>query len=159
MIDRIRSQIQERLDQLLAEADKLRHALAALDPRESSPSATPSRRRAPSSRSSGSAAAASTAAASGAAASGAAASAPSRTDGASRARTAPGATKRAVLAALDSDKGLTAGEVAAATGLARPTVSTTLSKLATSGEIVKVQRGYKLRGNGTARATKAAAVK
>ena len=34
MIDRIRHDIQQRLDQLLAEADKLRRALAALDPRE-----------------------------------------------------------------------------------------------------------------------------
>ena len=34
MIDRIRHDIQQRLEQLLAEADKLRHALAALDPRE-----------------------------------------------------------------------------------------------------------------------------
>ena len=36
MIDRIRHDIQQRLEQLLAEADKLRHALAALDPRERS---------------------------------------------------------------------------------------------------------------------------
>ena len=33
MIDTIRKQIQERLDQLLSEAEKLRGALAALDPR------------------------------------------------------------------------------------------------------------------------------
>src|ERR1700719_1545388 len=39
LIDRIRHDIQHRLDQLLAEADKLRHALAALDPRERSPRA------------------------------------------------------------------------------------------------------------------------
>ena len=38
----------------------------------------------------------------------------------------------------------TAGEVAAATGLARGTVSTTLSKLAKTGEVVKVARGYQL---------------
>src|ERR1700729_2896450 len=36
LIDRIRHDIQQRLDQLLAEAEKLRHALAALDPRERS---------------------------------------------------------------------------------------------------------------------------
>jgi len=36
LIDRIRHDIQQRLDQLLAEADKLRRALAALDPRERS---------------------------------------------------------------------------------------------------------------------------
>jgi DNA-binding IclR family transcriptional regulator len=39
---------------------------------------------------------------------------------------------------------LTAGEVAKATGLARPTVSTTLSKLSKTGEVVKADRGYRL---------------
>jgi CRP-like cAMP-binding protein len=39
---------------------------------------------------------------------------------------------------------MTAGEVAAATGLARGTVSTTLSKLAKSGEVLKAERGYRL---------------
>jgi DNA-binding IclR family transcriptional regulator len=43
---------------------------------------------------------------------------------------------------------LTAGEVAKATGLARPTVSTTLSKLAKSGEAVKAARGYELPRSG-----------
>jgi CRP-like cAMP-binding protein len=148
MIDRIRSQIQERLDQLLAEADKLRHALSALDPRDHSP-ATPasSRPRTTKARTT----ARSTRSAAPAAA--------TKTDGAARARTAPGATKRAVLAALNSDKALTAGEVAAATGLARPTVSTTLSKLATSGEIRKAERGYQLPGNSKTAGADAAAVK
>jgi hypothetical protein len=36
VIDRLRQQIQERLDQLIAEADKLRHALADLNRRASS---------------------------------------------------------------------------------------------------------------------------
>ena len=49
-----------------------------------------------------------------------------------------------MLAALSSDKALTAGEVAKATGLARPTVSTTLSKLSKTGEVVKADRGYRL---------------
>jgi DNA-binding IclR family transcriptional regulator len=49
-----------------------------------------------------------------------------------------------VLGALSSDAGLTAGEVAKVTGLARGTVSTTLSKLAKSGEVVKAERGYRL---------------
>ena len=35
MIDRLREQIQHRLDQLTGEADRLRKALAALDPRSS----------------------------------------------------------------------------------------------------------------------------
>jgi DNA-binding IclR family transcriptional regulator len=49
-----------------------------------------------------------------------------------------------VLGALSDGKGMTAGEVAAATGLARGTVSTTLSKLAKGGEVVKAERGYRL---------------
>jgi biotin operon repressor len=39
---------------------------------------------------------------------------------------------------------MTAGEVASATGLGRGTVSTTLSKLAKSGVVVKADRGYRL---------------
>jgi len=35
-------------------------------------------------------------------------------------------------------------EIAAATGISRPTVSTTLSRLAKSGEVVKAERGYRL---------------
>ena len=55
-----------------------------------------------------------------------------------------GATKTAVLGALAGGKAMTAGEVAAATGLGRASVSTTLSKLAKSGEVAKAQRGYQL---------------
>jgi DNA-binding transcriptional ArsR family regulator len=140
LIDRIRHDIQQRLDQLLAEADKLRHALAALDPRErsaskpkttrSQPAAkravktpdaskqTPTRTRTPTARTTNRASVST--------------------------RTAPGETKAKVLAALSSDGALTAGEVAKATGLARPTVSTTLSKLSKTGEVVKADRGYRL---------------
>jgi DNA-binding IclR family transcriptional regulator len=39
---------------------------------------------------------------------------------------------------------MTAGELATATGLARVTVSTTLSKLAAAGVVVKADRGYRL---------------
>jgi DNA-binding transcriptional ArsR family regulator len=113
LIDRIRQDIKQRLDQLLSEADKLRQALVALDPR---PTPAPTRRnRTPSSPSSG-----------------------------SRTRTAPGKTKAKVLGALSSDGGMTAGEVAKATGLGRGTVSTTLSKLAKNGEVAKAERGYRL---------------
>ena len=49
-----------------------------------------------------------------------------------------------MLRALSSDQALTAGEVAKTTGLARPTVSTILSKLAKTGEVVKAERGYRL---------------
>ena len=39
---------------------------------------------------------------------------------------------------------MTAGQVATKAGLARPTVSTTLSKLAKTGEVQKAARGYRL---------------
>ena len=145
MIDRIRHDIQQRLDQLLAEADKLRQALAALDPREPSaskanttssppaakqaaktpdaPKQTPRRTRTPTTRTTNGARASS--------------------------RTAPGETKAKILAALSSGGAFTAGEVAKATGLERPTVSTTLSRLSRSGEVVKADRGYRLPSGGS----------
>ena len=123
MIDTLRKQIQERLDQLLSEAEKLRHALAALDPRGGS--SAPARPRASRPRP-------------------AAARERSPQKPRSSRRTPPGATKAHVLGALSDGKAMTAGEVAAATGLARPTVSTTLSKLAKSGDVVKAERGYRL---------------
>jgi DNA-binding IclR family transcriptional regulator len=49
-----------------------------------------------------------------------------------------------VLAALAGGDAMTAGQVADKTGLARGTVSTTLSKLAQSGELQKAERGYRL---------------
>jgi DNA-binding MarR family transcriptional regulator len=55
-----------------------------------------------------------------------------------------GATKSSVLAALAGGEALTAGQVASKAGLARPTVSTTLSKLAKTGEVQKADRGYRL---------------
>jgi DNA-binding IclR family transcriptional regulator len=47
---------------------------------------------------------------------------------------------------------MTAGDVATATGLGRASVSTTLSKLASSGEVTKAARGYQLTGGPTAAA-------
>ena len=140
MIDRIRHDIQQRLDQLLAEADKLRHALAALDPRE---------RSAPRPKKTRSEPAAKRAARTPDAPKQTAARTRTRTArttnrASASTRTAPGETKAKVLAALSSDGALTAGEVAKATGLARPTVSTTLSKLSKTGEVVKADRGYRL---------------
>jgi DNA-binding transcriptional ArsR family regulator len=64
-------------------------------------------------------------------------------------RTAPGATKTAVLGALASGSAMTAGEVATATGLGRASVSTTLSKLAKAGAVTKAARGYELSGQNT----------
>jgi DNA-binding MarR family transcriptional regulator len=59
-------------------------------------------------------------------------------------RTTPGATKASVLAALAGGDAMTASQVATIAGLARPTVSTTLSKLAKTGEVQKADRGYRL---------------
>ena len=135
MIDRLREQIQQRLDQLTHEADRLRKALAALDPRSS---AAPARKaRAQHDRGLGGQA-------EGAATKSAPARRTSQPAARSPRRTAPGATKASVLAALAGGEAMTAGQVADKTGLARPTVSTTLSKLSKTGEVQKAERGYKL---------------
>jgi hypothetical protein len=143
LIDRIRHDIQQRLEQLLAEADKLRHALVALDPREraaSTPTATATAtatatKRQPTSKRTANPPANSN-------------RTPTRSGASDRAtpsrRTRPGETKTKVLAALSPDQGSTAGEVAKATGLTRPTVSTTLSRLSKTGAVVKADRGYRL---------------
>jgi DNA-binding transcriptional ArsR family regulator len=134
VIDRLREQIQERLDQLAGEADRLRKALAALDPRSAKAPARKQPGRKPAQPTK---------------------TAPSTTkhttprrasQPAARTprRTAPGATKASVLAALAGGDAMTAGQVADKTGLARPTVSTTLSKLAKAGEVQKAERGYRI---------------
>ena len=161
MIDQLRHEIQERLDQLLAEADKLRRALAALGGGSGAtptrPAARPKRAsakgrgrtRVRSSDSSGTGAASSQRGgtnSSPAGASSASAGGPGRgrsSASRSQARAPLGATRNAVLAALSDGQAMTAGEVAAATGLGRPTVSTTLSELAKSGELAKADRGYR----------------
>jgi DNA-binding IclR family transcriptional regulator len=53
-----------------------------------------------------------------------------------------------VLAALAGGDAMTASQVASKAGLARPTVSTTLSKLAKSGDVQKAARGYRLASTG-----------
>jgi DNA-binding transcriptional ArsR family regulator len=141
VIDRLREQIQHRLDQLAGEADRLRKALAALDPRSSGAPARKAPARKPPARKPAEAAAAKPAA-SGTERTTALPASQSATP--SPRRTAPGATKASVLAALAGGEAMTAGEVAAKTGLARATVSTTLSKLAKTGEVQKAERGYRL---------------
>jgi CRP-like cAMP-binding protein len=54
-----------------------------------------------------------------------------------------GQTRAKILDAL-KDGPKTAGDIAKATGIPRGSASTTLSKLAKSGEVVKAERGYKL---------------
>jgi hypothetical protein len=108
---------------MLGEAEKLLRALAALDPRgrstPASPTASPRPRPA---------------------------STPLRRAQTRRPRrrTAPGATKARVLGALTDGNAMTAGEVASATGLPTATVSTTLSRLAKSAQVLKAERGYRL---------------
>ena len=131
MIDRLREQIQERLDQLAGEADRLRKALAALDPRSSKAPARKTAARKP-------------AEPTGSKAERAPAQRTRQPATRSPRRTAPGATKASVLAALAGGEAMTAGEVAAKAALPRGTVSTTLSKLSKSGEVQKAERGYRL---------------
>ncbi len=141
MLDQIRRDIQARLDELLGEIERLRRALAALT--SSAGESARGDRVAPASGAAGESVVKSAGARTrrtprtsekpaGSAAAG------------TRARTAPGATKTAVLVALGNGNAMTAGEIAAATGLHRASVSTTLSKLASSGQIAKAARGYQL---------------
>jgi DNA-binding IclR family transcriptional regulator len=58
-----------------------------------------------------------------------------------------------VLGALAHGETMTASDVAAKTGLARATVSTTLSKLAKSGDVQKAERGYRLAASALATAS------
>ncbi len=92
VIDRLREQIQQRLDQLLGEVDRLRKALAALDPRSSTAPArtAPARKRAPAGAPEPKAPATESAPALRA----------SQPAARSPRRTAPGATKTSVLATL-----------------------------------------------------------
>ncbi len=159
-LDQIRRDIQARLEELWGEIDKLRRALAALTSRGSEADDVDRTAPVASSASVGESASKSPRAYAGRTPHTRKASVPPRpvaqTSASSAAapaaaRTAPGATKAAVLAALLKDgSAMTAGEIAAATGLGRATVSTTLSKLAGSGEIAKAARGYELRGESDA---------
>jgi DNA-binding transcriptional ArsR family regulator len=135
VIDRLRAQIQQRLEQLTGEADRLRQALAALDPR---PSASPAKRstaRKPAAR---------TSSPKSRAAGAKPAPATSEEQPPAPRRAAQGATRAAVLAALADGEALTASQVAQRTGLGRGSVSTTLSKLAKSGAVQRAERGYRL---------------
>ena len=119
VIDRLREQIQQRLDQLGGEADRLRQALAALDPRSSTAPARKPPARKPQVRK-----AAQATATKSAASATKRTPAPRTSQPAARTprRTAPGATKASVLAALAGGEAMTAGQVADKTGLARATV-------------------------------------
>ncbi len=137
MVDDIRSAIEGRLGELEQEADKLRQALSALT------------RGATAATARGAAAAPTAAGRPAAARSRSRVSRPTGTSrapaaGARSGRSAPGATRSAVLEALATGTAMTAGEIASVTGLGRATISTTLSKLARGGELIKEQRGYRI---------------
>jgi len=159
MIEQLRRDIEGRLDQLLAEADKLRGALKALGGRNAAsasadrstgvrqrPRAAAARGTRSPTRSSRAAPATSSATPAASAAPAEAQATRPRTRTAPSARSASGATKSAVLQALAGGSAMTAGEVANVTGLGRASVSTTLSKLSKSGEVTKAARGYRLSG-------------
>jgi DNA-binding transcriptional ArsR family regulator len=143
VIDQIRTNIEERLAELRTEADKLEAALAKLDPRTENPARRPARRK-PISGANGAASEAAPAKSTPAKPGTTRTRARAATAAGTSARTAPGSTKAKVLATLSSDRAMTAGEVAKATGLGRASVSTTLSKLAKSGAVIKAERGYSL---------------
>ena len=167
MLDQLRRDIQTRLDELLSEAQNLRHALAALGSHTTAtPTATATASSSPtrSRRRTRSAPAAATAIqkparpGKGAKSTTAPASpepvqSPVATSSTGPRngppRTARGATKSAVLAALASGNSMTAGEVASTSGLGRASVSTTLAKLAKTGEVTKAARGYQIAGQAT----------
>lgn len=160
MLDQLRRDIQARLDQLLAEADRLRRALAALSPRDGAKTPAPSDGGLTQERGSArSTPATPTPAARKRTTTARSDDRGSRSGGGAGptatapVRTAPGATKTAVLAALAGGEPMTASEVASATGLGRASVSTTLSKLAKSGEITKAARGYQIAGRANSGAT------
>jgi DNA-binding transcriptional ArsR family regulator len=137
MIDQLRRQIKQRLDELEAEAKQLRTALGALE----GPAPSVASERKPSTRARSSSPSASR--------NGHSVTPPPsrrtrRAATRSPRRTASGSTKTAVLSALVGGEAMTASEVAAKAGLGRATVSTTLSKLAKSGEVQKATRGYQL---------------
>jgi DNA-binding transcriptional ArsR family regulator len=67
-------------------------------------------------------------------------------------RPAPrGQNKAKILAALKEGEPMTATEIARATGISAGTVSTTLNKMAKTGELTKAERGYRLPDQARAR--------
>jgi DNA-binding transcriptional ArsR family regulator len=70
---------------------------------------------------------------------------PSATNATKTAARAPrGQNKAKILGALKGRGPMTASEIAKATGISAATVSTTLTKMAKTGELAKAERGYTL---------------
>jgi CRP-like cAMP-binding protein len=67
-----------------------------------------------------------------------------RASAAKPASTPRGQNKAKILEALEGSQPMTATEIARLTGISAGTVSTTLTKMAKSGELTKAERGYRL---------------
>jgi hypothetical protein len=115
-LDELRGLIEQRLIEARLEVDRLQAALDALAPAAAD--------RAP-------------------AVGGWAGEQPRARAGRRRRRAPRGATRQAVLEALVAGDAMTAGELAAASGLRRQTIAPELSKLVKTGELVKADRGYR----------------
>lgn len=124
LLDRIRSEIDDRLRELRPLTDEVRQlesALQALEARGDSGAPTRGRRARRAGRRRGR---------------------PLQTP--SRKRAPRGPTRDAVLRHLESHGASTAGDIAKATGLSRTSIAATLSKMANDGGISKAERGYTL---------------
>src|SRR5215207_1089187 len=114
LLDRIVQEIRDRMEASRAayeESERLELALAALEQPDRGASSEVGRRRG---RGGGS-------------------------SGRRRPRAAPGANREAIVAVVRERPGVTAGELAAATGIARPTVSSTVARLAASGALERTE--------------------
>jgi len=69
-----------------------------------------------------------------------------RSSAAGRATAPRGQNKTKILEALKGSEPMTASEIARLTGISAGTVSTTLTKMARTGELTKAERGYRLPG-------------
>lgn len=69
-----------------------------------------------------------------------------RSSAAERATAPRGQNKARILEALKGSEPMTASEIARLTGIPAGTVSTTLTKMARTGELTKAERGYRLPG-------------
>ena len=69
-----------------------------------------------------------------------------RASAAKRATAPRGQNQAKILAALKGSRPMTASEIARLTGISAGTVSTTLTKMAKTGELTKAERGYRLPG-------------
>jgi hypothetical protein len=112
LLDRILAEIRERLDASRAAYEESQRLEAALRALGTGRAVEPSRPRATSRRA-------------------------SRSRARSSARAPHGENLRRIRAVVAERPGATAGEIAAATGIARPTVASTLGKLARDGELEK----------------------